>query len=135
MAFLYKPILFRTTDMPIRKDRFEALREASVSSGNNADQMMEFLLSNRDFAFRMREISEELDIPQGSVGPTLKQLEDDGLVVHRDRYWAIDEAYTASREGVALTGAAAAEYDDGKTFDVDAWAEAAEDASPRDGSE
>ncbi|WP_276258015.1 MarR family transcriptional regulator [Haloglomus litoreum] len=121
--------------MPIPKDRFETLEETGVSPQTNAERIVEFLLSNRDLAYRMSEIADELNIPRGSVGPTLKRLEDDGLVVHRDRYWAIDETYAASREGMALTGAAAAEYDDGKGFDVDAWAEAAEDATPRDGDE
>jgi predicted transcriptional regulator len=113
--------------MPIPKDRFDAIDENGVTPQTNAEKIVAFLLRNQDLAYRMSEIAQELDIPQGSVGPTLKRLADDGLVVHRDRYWAIDDSYAATREGLALTGATAAAYDDGKEFDVDAWAEAAED--------
>jgi len=113
--------------MPIPKDRFDAIDESGVTPQTNAEKIVEFLLRNQDLAYRMSELAEELDIPQGSVGPTLKRLEEDGLVVHRDRYWAIDDSYAATREGLVLTSATAAEYDDGKEFDVDAWAEAAEE--------
>lgn len=115
--------------MPIPKDRFDAIDDSGVTPQTNAEKIVEFLLRNQDLAYRMSELAEELDIPQGSVGPTLKRLEEDGLVVHRDRYWAIDDSYAASREGLALTSATAAEYDDGEEFDLDAWADAAEDQS------
>jgi Mn-dependent DtxR family transcriptional regulator len=115
--------------MPIPKDRFDAIDNNGVSPQTNAEKIVEFLLRNQDLAYRMSEIAEELDIPQGSVGPTLNRLEEDGLVVHRDRYWAIDDSYAATREGLALTSATATEYDDGKEFDVEAWIETAEDQS------
>jgi predicted transcriptional regulator len=120
--------------MPIPRDRFEAIDDGGIMSKTDAEQIIEFLLRNQDFAYRMNEITQELDIPRGSVGLVLKRFEDDGVVVHRNRYWAIDESYAATREGTSFTSATAVEYDDGKGFDTDAWTETAEDQPATDSS-
>jgi len=112
--------------MPITKDRFEVLDDSGVSPGTNAETIVDFLLQHQDHAFRQKEIAEETGIPRGSIGPTLNRLEARGVVVHRNTYWAIDDAYVANRSGVVLTDAAAADYD-GKEFDVEAWESVAED--------
>lgn len=113
--------------MPITKDRFETLQDGDVNPGTNAATIVEFLLRNQDYAFRMTELADETGLPRGSVGPTLNRLEANGLVVHRNKYWTIDDTYAASRSAVALTSEAATDYDDGKEFDIAAWVDAAED--------
>jgi len=54
--------------------------------------------------FRPSELAEELYIPHGSVGITLRRLEQRGFVRHKGDYWAINaEAYdshTASEIGL-----------------------------------
>jgi DNA-binding MarR family transcriptional regulator len=113
--------------MPISTDRFETIDDDAVSPETNADRITQFLLENDDLAYRMSEIVEALDIPRGSVGPTLSRLEDAGVVDHRANYWRISDHYTASAAGLAHTAEAASQYDDGKEFDVASWAADADD--------
>jgi hypothetical protein len=86
------------------------------------------LLENVDQAFRQREIVDAVDVPEGSVGPTLNRLEEHGLVEHRDRFWTIADA----EHGVAsarIHGAATADNIDGgfTDDDVEVWMETAVD--------
>jgi len=87
-----------------------------------------FLLEHADQAFRQREIVEAVDVPEGSVGPTLKRLEEPGLVEHRDRFWTIADAEHAVASA-GLHGAATADDIDGgfSDDDVEAWMETAVD--------
>lgn len=113
--------------MPISKKRFEVIGAERVSPETNAEQITAFLLENDELAFRISEIAEQTGIKHGSTGPTLKRLEDDGVVTHRDKYWSISDNYAASREAMHHTATAAAEYDDGDSFDTAAWAAASAD--------
>ncbi|CCQ34080.1 MarR domain containing protein [Halorhabdus tiamatea SARL4B] len=83
----------------------------------NGRRILEFLASNPDLGFRPSELAEELDIPHGSVGTTLRRLEDRGFVRHKGEYWAINiEAYdarTASEIGLQ----AVAEQFEGDYYD------------------
>lgn len=85
-----------------------------------------FLLEHADAAFRQRELVDALDVPSGSVGPTLSRLEENGLVVHRGRYWAISDAEHAVASA-GLVGAATADEIDGGFSDeeIDEWMESA----------
>jgi len=67
-------------------------------------------------------------VPEGSVGPTLKRLEEHGLVEHRDRFWTIADAEHAVASA-GLHGAATANDIDGGFSDDDvvAWMETAAD--------
>ena len=67
-------------------------------------------------------------MPEGSVGPTLKRLEEHGLVEHRDRFWTIADAEHAVASA-GLHGAATANDIDGGFSDDDvvAWMETAAD--------
>ena len=88
-----------------------------------------FLLEHADRAFRQREIVDGVDVPEGSVGPTLKRLEEHGLVEHRDRFWTIADAEHAVASA-GLHGAATANELDGgfSDDDVEAWMETAVDS-------
>jgi hypothetical protein len=80
--------------MPILKDEFHAINEDGPSLPDLAPDTTQgtiyrFLLENADRAFRQREIVDAVDVPEGSVGPTLKRLKEHRLVEHRDRFWTI----------------------------------------------
>lgn len=119
--------------MPISKEEFQTIDEAGPSlpdlaSDTTQGKIYRFLLQHADQAFRQREILDAIDVPEGSVGPTLNRLEQHALVEHRDRFWAI----TDSEHAVAAAGfhgsATADGIDSGFTDeDVDAWMETAVD--------
>lgn len=84
---------------------FESYRPTDLpSDGTNGRRILEFLAKNPDTGYRPSELAEELDIPRGSVGTTLRRLERRGLVRHKGPYWAIDpgayDAETASAVGL-----------------------------------
>jgi hypothetical protein len=119
--------------MPISKDEFQAIDEDGPSLPDLAPdttqgKVYRFLLEHADQAFRQREIVDAVDVPEGSVGPTLNRLEQDGLVEHRDRFWAIVDAEHAVASA-GLHGAATADELDGgfSDEDIDAWMETAVD--------
>ena len=119
--------------MPISKDEFQSIDEDGPSLPDLAPdttqgKVYRFLLEYAGQAFRQREIVDAVDVPAGSVGPTLKRLEQHGLVEHRDRFWAIVDAEHAVASA-GLHGAATADELDGgfSDEDVDAWMETAVD--------
>ncbi|SEP22334.1 hypothetical protein SAMN05216388_104717 [Halorientalis persicus] len=119
--------------MPISKDQFQTIEDKGESLpdlGPDTTQgaVYRFLLEHADQAFRQREIVDEVDVPAGSVGPTLKRLEEHGVVEHRDQYWAVSDAEHAV-VSAGFHGAATADEIDGgfSDDDVDAWMENAVD--------
>jgi hypothetical protein len=119
--------------MPISKDEFRSIDEdgpplPDLAPDTTQGTVYRFLLENADQAFRQREIVDVVDVPEGSVGPTLKRLEEHGLVEHRDRFWTIADAEHAVASA-GLDGAATADDIDGgfSDDDVEAWMEAAVD--------
>ncbi len=119
--------------MPISKDEFRTIDEdgpalPDLSPDTTQGKVYRFLLERADQAFRQRELVDAVDVPEGSVGPTLKRLERRGLVEHRDRFWAIADAEHAVA-AAGVHGAATADEVDGgfSDEDVDAWMETAVD--------
>lgn len=118
--------------MPISKDEFQTIDEDSslpdLAPDTTQGAVYRFLLEHADQAFRQREIVDNVDVPEGSIGPTLKRLEQDGLVEHRDRFWAIADAEHAVASA-GLHGAATADEIDGgfSDEDVDTWMDTAVD--------
>ncbi|WP_058364921.1 MarR family transcriptional regulator [Haloparvum sedimenti] len=85
---------------------FESYRPTDLpNEGTNGRRILEFLAAEPETGYRPAEIAEELDIPRGSVGTTLRRLERRGLVRHKGPYWAIDlgayDAEMASAVGLA----------------------------------
>jgi len=124
--------------MPISKDEFRSIDEDGSSLPDLAPDTTQgtvyrFLLEHADQAFRQRELVDAVDVPGGSVGPTLKRLEEHGLVEHRDRFWTIADAEHAVASA-GFHGAATAEEIDGGFSDeaVDAWMETAVDPLERE---
>ena len=117
--------------MPISKDEFRSIDEDGSSLPDLAPDTTQgavyrFLLEHTHQAFRQREIVDAVDVPDGSVGPTLKRLEEHGLVEHRDRFWSIADAEHAVASA-GMHGAATADERDGgfSDDDVEAWMETA----------
>lgn len=119
--------------MPISKDEFRAIADSDgtlpdLGPDTTQGRVYRFLLAHAEKAFRQREILDAVDVPAGSVGPTLKRLEDHGLVQHRDRYWAIaDVEHAAASAGLHAAASAAARDGGFSDEDVDAWMETAVD--------
>lgn len=119
--------------MPISMDEFKTIDASGgslldLSSDTTQGKVYRFLLENADQAFRQQELIEALDVPRGSVGPTLSRLERHGLVEHRDRFWAISDAEHASVSAGLHGAATAADLDGGFTDeDVELWMETAVD--------
>lgn len=119
--------------MPISKDEFRTIDEQGdtlpdLGPETTQGKVYRYLLNHADQAFRQREIVDAVDVPEGSVGPTLKRLEEHGMVDHRDRFWAIADAEHAVATA-GLHGAASADAIDGKFSDedIDSWMESAVD--------
>ncbi len=113
------------------ESRVPAIEEAGASLPDLAPDTTQgavyrFLLGHADQAFRQREIVDAVDVPEGNIGPTLKRLEECGLVDHCNRFWAIADAEHAAA-AAGLHGAATTDELDGgfSDDDVEAWMETA----------
>ncbi|ESS08552.1 MAG: hypothetical protein A07HN63_01783 [uncultured archaeon A07HN63] len=53
--------------------------------------MLSFLAQHPDLGFKPAEIAESVDIPRGSLNPTLSRLEQQGLVEHEPPYWSASD--------------------------------------------
>lgn len=130
--------------MPISRTEFgeldESAAEADLSPETTQGRVYQFLLSNADKAFRQHEIVDAVDVPAGSVGPTLSRLADRGLVDHRGHYWTVADAAhaaaTAGRLGTQRVDATDGGFDDDE---IERWMDSAVDPVPEsaygDGSE
>ena len=76
---------------------FESYQPTDLpSEDTNGRRILEFLADHPELGFRPSELADELDVPRGSVGTTLRRLESRGFVRHKGEYWAINpEAYDA----------------------------------------
>ncbi|MFW5965632.1 MAG: MarR family transcriptional regulator [Halodesulfurarchaeum sp.] len=106
--------------MPVDFERYHP--NALPAEDTNGRRILEFLADNPELGFRPGELAEELAIPRGSVGTTLRRLEQRGLVRHKGEYWAINveayDAHTASEIGLQ----AVAEALEGDYYDrTDDW--------------
>jgi hypothetical protein len=117
--------------MPISKDKFQTIGEdgpslPDLSPDTTQGTVYRFLIDHADQAFRQRELVDAIDVPEGSIGPTLKRLEQHGLVDHRDQFWAIADAEHAVASAGLHGAATAGEIDGGfSDDDVDSWMETA----------
>ena len=115
--------------VPIFKEESQSIDEdcpslPDLAPDTTQGKVYRFLLGHADQAFRQREIVDAVDVLEGSVGPTLKRLEQHGLVEHRDRFWAIADAEQAVASAGLHSAATADEIDGGfSDEDVGAWME------------
>jgi DNA-binding transcriptional MocR family regulator len=118
--------------MPISKDEFQTIDgdtpDIDLAADTTQGRIYHFLLRNADKAFRQREIAEAVDVPQGSIGPTLARLEQHGLVKHRGRFWAITDAEHALASAGVLGASTADDRDGGfSNEEIETWMETAVD--------
>ncbi|MCX2817804.1 MarR family transcriptional regulator [Haladaptatus sp. F3-133] len=118
--------------MPIPKEEFESIEDdeslPDLSPDTTQGEIYRFLLENSDKAFRQREVVENVDVPKGSVGPTLSRLKGHGLVEHRDRFWSISDAEHAVASAGVLSARTADERDGGfSDEEIEEWMEHAVD--------
>lgn len=92
--------------MPIAIDEFESQPEEilGLDQDTQAYKVLEFLAKNSDKAFTPKEISQKTGIKKGSIGTVLSRLEDQNLVRHKGKHWAIIEddrlaSFTAMTQG------------------------------------
>lgn len=78
--------------MPVNFDEYRSNRREAgdlpVDPGSNAYKVLSFLAEHAEYGFKPSEILERVDIPKGSVNPTLGRLEERGLVDHEAPYWS-----------------------------------------------
>jgi sugar-specific transcriptional regulator TrmB len=92
---------------------FESYHPNDLPDENtNGRRILKYLANHHELGFRASELAEELDIPRGSVGTTLRRLEQRGLIRHKGKYWAINvEAYDAHTASVIGLQAVADQFE------------------------
>ena len=79
--------------MPVEFDEYRRdLKDGetlAIDPGSNAYEILSFSAEYRDLGFKLSEIAEEVDLPRGSLNPTLARLKEQGLVEHEPPYWSI----------------------------------------------
>jgi len=127
--------------MPIPEDEFQAIdadgHSIDLTPDTTQGKIYGFLLANAAQAFRQREVADAVEVPRGSVGPTLARLEEYGLVEHRGRYWKIADSEHATAAAGLHSVRTADAIDGGFSEEaVDAWMETAVDPiDERDGDD
>lgn len=96
--------------MPVEFEAYNPDEDAAgttirLTAGSNPYRILRFLADHPEQGFTPKEISDETDVPRGSVGTTLARLEDHELVRHKQPYWAIGEddrlaAYAGTLHGL-----------------------------------
>ena len=99
--------------MPISIDEFETQDEELLGfdKKSNAFRVLKFLTDNSDTAFSASEISQGAKVKKGSIGTVLSRLEENGLVRHKGKYWAIAEDDRLA-SFTAMTEASSSSVDD-----------------------
>ncbi|MDZ7687934.1 MAG: helix-turn-helix domain-containing protein [Halobacteriales archaeon] len=113
--------------MPVEFEEYDPEEtNLRLEEGSNAHEILSFLLENPDEGYTPKEIHEATDVPRGSVGTTLARLKENGLVRHKEPYWAVErDDRLAAYEGAVLSLKAAEERF--PTEDEDEWLENAVD--------
>jgi hypothetical protein len=94
--------------MSIDRDTFENTSEDELADLSVPDQVLGFLATNEDRAFKAREIATQIGVDEGAVSTALSRLKDRDLVEHKATYWAITddderlEGYSGYERATAL---------------------------------
>lgn len=92
--------------MPVKFDEYQAGvdgADARIVEDSNAHGILRFLAKHPEIGFTPSEIADALDLPRGSVGPTLQRLDERGLLRHKEPYWSIDKDRLAAYESMLLS--------------------------------
>ena len=114
--------------MPIEVDEFERAPDDALEIDRDTNRwgVVEFLLENSEKAFTPKEIEENVDVPENSMGVILSRLEEKGVVRHKGKYWTLerDDRLAGLSAMVASTQALNDELGE---EDLSEWAEHAEE--------
>jgi len=111
--------------MSIDRDTFENTSEEELEELSVPDQVLGFLATNEDRAFKAREIAARIDSDEGAVSTALSRLKERELVEHKATYWAVTddaerlEGYSGYERATALFNEQFGEED------AEAWRERA----------
>ncbi len=75
--------------MSIDRETFENTSEEELAGLSVPDQVLGFLATHADRAFKAREIASQIDLDEGAVSTALSRLKDRKLVEHKATYWAV----------------------------------------------
>jgi hypothetical protein len=91
-AHRYKYIQPILSDIPVEFEEYRQTQadtdDLPVDPDSNAYRILSFLAEHPDLGFKPAEIRDHVDIPTGSLNPTLSRLEERGLVEHEAPYWS-----------------------------------------------
>jgi len=109
--------------MSIDRDTFENASEDELADLSAPDQVLGYLATNEERAFKAREIASQIGVDEGAVSTALSRLKDRGLVEHKATYWAITDD-TDRLEGYSGYERATALFNDQLgTEEKEAWRE------------
>lgn len=123
--------------MPVNFDEYRETRDETdalpVDPSSNAYEILSYLATYPELGFKPAEIREHVDVPVGSLNPTLARLEERGLVEHESPYWSAgDDDRLAALDGtIASMRAFEERYADDE---FDGWHETDVDPRKRRGS-
>ena len=109
--------------MSIDRDTFENTSEADLEDLSVPDQVLGFLASNGDRAFKAREIATQIGVDEGAVSTALSRLKNRGLVEHKATYWAVTDDADRLNEYNGYERATALFNDQLDTEDKQSWRE------------
>ena len=119
--------------MPVNFDDYRETQDDGdglpVDPASNAYKILSYLAAHPDLGFKPAEIRDHVDVPAGSVNPTLARLEERGLVDHESPYWSAgDDDRLVALDG---TNASMRAFEDRHAGDeFDGWHET--DVDPRE---
>jgi predicted transcriptional regulator len=94
--------------MSIDRDTFENTSKEELAGLSIPDQVLGFLATNENRAFKAREIASQIGVDEGAVSTALSRLKDRNLVEHKATYWAVTddtdrlEGYSGYERATAL---------------------------------
>lgn len=116
-----------TNTLSIDRETFDTASEEELAELSVPDQVLGFLATHDDRAFKARDIAARTGLDDGAVSTALSRLKDRELLDHKATYWAVTaeeerlEGYTGYERATALfTEQLGAE-------DEDAWRDHAPD--------
>lgn len=90
---------------------------------SNPYRILTFLSAHPGTGFTPKELADATDVPRGSVGTTLSRLEEQGLVRHKEPYWAVvEDDRLGAFEGMLVSTETEIEREDWSVVDVSGFA-------------
>jgi predicted ArsR family transcriptional regulator len=115
--------------VPISIDEFET--HDGGEEPTNPERVLRFLTANPDKAYKLIEIANATEVNNNSIHPVLKRLEEQGLVRHREPYWAVGDLNDV-RDAMIFRSTAEFLDEEIGTKSRQEWLEAAEKAEESD---